>query len=101
LIVGSGPRGVSGLDRGERAAILLACEFSGAALLIDDAEARQVATAHGIVCTGTLGILRDAATIGLVDLRQCLDSLMKTNFRVSRSMVEQTIADYERQRDRR
>ena len=53
------------LDRGEAAAIPLA-ERLHATLLVDDADARQVAVARGLVVVGTLGVLLVAKRRGLL-----------------------------------
>lgn len=53
------------LDRGEAAAIPLA-ERLHATLLVDDADARAVARARGLVVVGTLGILLSAKRRGMV-----------------------------------
>src|ERR1035441_6343948 len=55
-------------DPGERAAILLAQQERDVLLLIDDAAGRTEATRRGIPSTGTLGVLRAAATRQLLDL---------------------------------
>jgi predicted nucleic acid-binding protein len=57
------------LDKGERAAILLAeAQPSPVLLLIDDAEGRAEAERRNIAATGTLGVLRAAGLRELVDL---------------------------------
>ena len=53
------------LDNGESQAIALAIELS-AALLIDEAIGRRVATEHGIQITGALGVLVRGKKIGAV-----------------------------------
>ena|SRR5687767_3226465 len=84
---------------GERAAILLAQQEADALLLIDDAAGRAEADRRRIRCTGTLGILRIAALRRLLDLPSALTRLAQTNFRVSRSLIEELMAeDSERKR---
>ncbi|MBI4476121.1 MAG: DUF3368 domain-containing protein [Acidobacteria bacterium] len=91
--------GLSHLDPGERAAILLAQSEGGALLLIDDAAGRAEASRRGILNTGTLGILRAGAVKELIDLPSALTRLLETNFRVSTALVEELLAeDAERQR---
>lgn len=54
------------LDAGEAAAIPLAQEL-GAMLLVDDGEARAVATELGVAVVGTLGVLVAAKRAGHLD----------------------------------
>jgi predicted nucleic acid-binding protein len=81
------------LDPGERAAILLAQQETGALLLIDDAAGRSEATRRGISSTGTLGILRAAAVRQLLDLPTSLKNLAATNFRVSQRLIAELLAE--------
>jgi predicted nucleic acid-binding protein len=87
------------LDPGERAAILLAQQERDVLLLIDDAAGRTEAARRGIPSTGTLGVLRAAATRQLLDLPTALKRLAATNFRVSQSLIADLLAeDFERKR---
>ena len=43
--------------------------------------------------TGTLGILRAGAAIGLVELKQVLDRLRSTSFYISQELYDHLIAD--------
>ncbi len=72
------------LDPGEREAIALAREL-GALLIIDEAEGRQEAVKLGVRVVGTLGLLVEAKSRGLVaSVRGELDRLAsKTTFRIS------------------
>jgi predicted nucleic acid-binding protein len=56
------------LDAGESAAIALAKLESEVLLLIDESSGRPEAARRGIPNTGTLGVLRRAATESLLDL---------------------------------
>jgi len=86
------------LDEGERAAILLAeAQEAPVLLLIDDAEGRAEADRRRIPATGTLGVLRAAATRNMVDLATALDRLRSTNFRAPALLIEQLLAE-DRQR---
>lgn len=87
------------LDPGERAAIMLAQSHPKALLLIDDAEGRLEATRRGIECTGTLGVLRAAASKNLVDLPSVLGRLVETNFRISSSIVSELLAEDAKRRN--
>lgn len=81
------------LDPGERAAILLAGEEPEVLLLIDDAAGRAEANRRDIANTGTLGILKAAAALHLLDLPAALTRLAATNFRVSQSLIEHLLAE--------
>ncbi|MBI4903990.1 MAG: DUF3368 domain-containing protein [Acidobacteria bacterium] len=85
---------------GERAAILLAQQYGNALLIIDDAAGREEANRRGIPNTGTLGVLRAAASRDLLDLSLAITALEATNFRVSRSVLQQLLAE-DSQRARR
>ncbi len=54
------------LERAEAEAIALALEVETATLLMDEAKGRAVAAGFGLPVIGTLGVLRDAKTAGLV-----------------------------------
>lgn len=80
------------IDPGERAAILLAQEESDTLLLIDDAAGRAEANRRNIPNTGTLGVLKAAAVLQLLDLPAVLARLAATNFRVSQSLIDDLLA---------
>lgn len=79
---------LSSLDPGEQAAITLAQMLPADLLLIDERLGRQIASDRGLPIIGTLGILDDAATQGLIDLAQVIAQLQQTNFRVSRRIIQ-------------
>lgn len=70
------------LDFGEASAISLAEFETEVLLLIDESAGRREASRRGIQNIGTLGILRAAAILHLLDLPSALDRLAATNFRV-------------------
>jgi predicted nucleic acid-binding protein len=76
------------LDAGERAAIALAEKLGADLLLIDDASGRAEARLRHIRVTGTLGVLRAAAEMELVDVRQVVDRLKQTNFYIDEAVLE-------------
>ena len=84
---------LSYLDQGERSAILLAQSEPDVLLLIDEAAGRLEASRRGIPNTGTLGVLRAAAIKRLVDLPAAISRLAATNFRVSRLLIDELLAD--------
>lgn len=88
--------GLETVDAGEAEAILLAERHRpDVRLVLDDRTARRSAQRRGIATIGTLGVLVDAAEVGLVDLTAALDRLGGTTFRVSPDLVAQLL-----QRDR-
>lgn len=86
------------LDDGERAAIALAQSVGAALILVDDRAAVAAARAHGLVATGTLGVLDVAARAGLTDLAAALDRLRATNFRCRQRVMDDLLALYEADR---
>jgi predicted nucleic acid-binding protein len=76
------------LDAGEVAAIALAANHPDALLLMDEAAGRAEAARRGIHVTGTLGILRDAASAGLVDLSSAFAKLKATSFRAPAGLID-------------
>jgi predicted nucleic acid-binding protein len=71
------------LDPGERDAILLAGELRADQLIVDDRQGRHVAEKRGILVIGTLGVMREAANLGLLDLPKALKRLEATSFHIS------------------
>ncbi|HEY6320783.1 MAG TPA: DUF3368 domain-containing protein [Thermoanaerobaculia bacterium] len=64
------------LDEGEAEVIALATETSGSLAVLDEAEARRIATTFGIEKTGAIGILLRAKLEGRIEaLRPDLDRL--------------------------
>jgi predicted nucleic acid-binding protein len=77
------------LDPGEKAAIELAQQINADLLILDDRAGRQAALNLGLKITGLLGILKDAETLGLIDLPKIIDRLLtETNFRVSPKLIK-------------
>ncbi len=63
---------------------------------MDDQEARTYAEQQGLRVTGLLGVLRDAATENLVELRNSFDRLRtETNFRVQPSLIDEVLREFE------
>jgi predicted nucleic acid-binding protein len=81
------------LDAGEGAAIAMAEMESDVLLLIDESAGRLEASRRGIPNTGTLGVLRAAAMERLIDLPSVLDRLSTTNFRVSKALLFDLLAE--------
>jgi len=71
------------LDAGERDAIMLAMELHADQLIVDEREGRLAAERRGMPVIGTLGVLRQAADLGLLDIRDAIQRLQMTSFYVS------------------
>ncbi|MGD1857098.1 MAG: DUF3368 domain-containing protein [Leptolyngbyaceae cyanobacterium] len=76
------------LDPGEQAAITLAQKMSVDLLIIDERLGRRTAAERGIPIVGTLGILDEAASHGLINLSDAITRLQTTNFRISRRIIQ-------------
>jgi predicted nucleic acid-binding protein len=81
------------LDQGERDAILLAGELRADQLIVDDRQGRQEAERRGIPVMGTVGVLREAATLGLLDLRAAVKRLQTTNFYLAPDVLTRLLKD--------
>ena len=79
------------LDRGEREAIALAEELSAnhiaVQLIVDELSGRRVAEQRSLPVIGTIGILREAAEMGLLDLRDAFHRLQQTSFHISPALL--------------
>jgi predicted nucleic acid-binding protein len=77
---------VANLGPGEVEALMLALEEPEAVLVLDDALARRVARTLGLRFTGTLGLLLDAKSAGLIPaVAPLLDQLQDLRFHLSPS----------------
>ncbi|MEQ9354484.1 MAG: DUF3368 domain-containing protein [Coleofasciculus chthonoplastes F3-SA18-01] len=81
------------LDPGEREAILLAEELKANLVILDDKAARRIALERGLIIIGLLGILKDAARAGLLDLEITFEQLREVGFWVAPSLLEQLLKD--------
>jgi predicted nucleic acid-binding protein len=79
------------LHHGEQEAIALARVLGAQFLLTDDYRARISARNHGLATLTTLLILDAAADRSWISLREALDRLLKTNFRVDQLTIEQLV----------
>jgi len=72
------------LGAGETAVLALAVKMKAELVVLDDLQARLVATSLGLALTGTLGVLVAAHRKGLLtDLRSAVYGLEECGFRVS------------------
>jgi predicted nucleic acid-binding protein len=76
-----------GLDEGESEAISLAIERKIDGILIDERKGRRIAKENGLTPVGTLTLLEEAATVGLINFEELLAKLRSTNFRLTESLV--------------
>ena len=82
---------LNSLDQGERAAIALAERLNPTLILMDDRAGVTCARSRGFKVTGTLGLLKIAATRGLLDLAAALERLKTTNFRYWQEMFDELL----------
>jgi predicted nucleic acid-binding protein len=61
-------------------------------MLIDERKASVVARNHGLIVTGTLGVLDIAAERGYVDLKAAVARLLQTNFRAAPAVIEEVLS---------
>jgi predicted nucleic acid-binding protein len=78
------------LHIGEEHAIALALELN-APILLDEKEAREVAKDKGLLVIGTVGLIERAAAGNLIELRESLTALQKTNMRIHRSLIDDAL----------
>jgi predicted nucleic acid-binding protein len=81
------------LDSGEREAIALAEEVKADQLLIDEADARREAARRNLPYMGTLGVLRVAARLDLIDLPSDLTRLQQTTFYVDPELIHSLLEE--------
>jgi predicted nucleic acid-binding protein len=79
---------LTGIHKGEAAAIALAAAMHADLLLMDDRRGLRAAKQQGLRVTGTLGILDLAAQRGLAKFAQAVDRLRQTNFRVPQAVLD-------------
>lgn len=76
------------LDSGEREAIMLAEELRADYILLDEGDARREASRRKLSFIGTLGILRRASQLDLIDLPSTLSRLQETTFYVDPRLIQ-------------
>jgi uncharacterized protein len=81
-----------GLGAGEAEAIALSIESSAARLILDDKNALRAARQLNLPVVGTLAILLKAKERGVISkVRDIIDALIATNFRVSDELVQEVL----------
>ncbi len=81
------------LEQGELEAIALAQELCADLILIDDRKGVTAAEQLGLPVIGTLNVLKRASLAGLLDLTEAIESLKRTTFRWSQSLIDQILRD--------
>jgi len=71
---------ISGLGKGETAAIAIAIERKVDAVLMDDRRAIREASKNGVTTLTTFALLELASLNQLIDFEEAIDDLAKTNF---------------------
>jgi predicted nucleic acid-binding protein len=87
------------LGAGETEVLCLGLEPDGAWLILDDAQARNLARALGLQMLGTAAVLVEAKRAGLLArVRPTLDTLLAKGFRLDRKAYDRILeaADEER-----
>jgi predicted nucleic acid-binding protein len=85
---------LANLDPGEREAITLASELHADQLIVDEREGRNAALQRGIPVIGTLGVLREAATLELLNIHKAIQLLKVTSFYVSPEVLANLLKDF-------
>ena len=84
------------LDFGEQQALALAQEIRAELILLDDKAARRFAERESFKVKGTLGIVADAAKLGLLNFRKTVETLQQTSMHLEPQLTQRLIAEYER-----
>ncbi len=82
------------LGDGEQEAIVLARLMNADLLLCDDKDARAAALERDVHVIGTLGVPKEAADKGLLDLADALSRFRRTNFRISNAVVNRILEEH-------
>jgi predicted nucleic acid-binding protein len=85
---------VQNLGAGECEAIALAEELHADRLIMDDREARRVATKRNLIVMGTLGVLVESCERGLLDFSDAIARLQQTSFYVSPEVLNPLLQRY-------
>jgi uncharacterized protein len=82
------------LDRGEAEVIALAQTIAESMVVLDDARARRVAERLNIARIGTVGLLRRAKRMALIDLlRPQLDALQANGVYIRQALIDAVLQD--------
>lgn len=92
------PAVLAHLDAGEQEAVVLAEQMQADLLLIDEKKGRYTAIERGLPVIGTLGVLELAARRYPLDLTSLFDKLLRTNFKVSPSLLAAILKRHENEK---
>ncbi len=84
-------RRATGLDFGESEAIVYAENSAADILLMDERKGRQIASSMGLPVMGSIGVLMEAHTAGLLatnDLRSAIDRMQDAGIRLSERLIQ-------------
>lgn len=93
IVSTSSRSGLEKLDPGEREAVLLAEQIEAELIILDDKAGRQIASERGLRIIGLLGIVKDAAQFGLLDLRVTFEGLKEAGFWVAPTLLERLLRE--------
>lgn len=82
------------LGCGEHEAIVLAEKLQANLLIIDDRAGRTEALRRGLRTVGTIFVLQKAAQAEMLNLRETLEKLQRTNFRISEKILEEILEKF-------
>ena len=81
-----------GIGKGETSILNLAIRNNNSFLIIDELKARKVASNLNLKFTGAIGILVIAKRHGYIhEIKPILETMMKTNFRISKELYVQVL----------
>ena len=89
---------ISSLDQGEAETLALAQAIGADLVLMDERRGRAAAAEMHLAVTGVVGIMAQAADAELIVLRDALEALQRTSYRISDTLIA---AALERDRTRR
>ena len=79
---------LAGLGAGETEVIALVMELGTHVAVLDERNARRVASSLGVPVTGTVGLLLAAKQTGLIDsLAEAIESLRSVDFYISPTLI--------------
>ena len=93
IVSTSSSSGLEKLDPGEQEAILLAEQIEAELIILDDKAARQIASERSLRIIGLLGLVKDAAQFGLLDLRVTFERLQEAGFWVAPTLLERLLRE--------
>ena len=76
------------IGKGEHQAIALALEINADAILSDDKGAALEARRANVMTIQTLSVLEEGAKLGLIDLEDAIERLLKTSFYVVPEIIK-------------